>query len=85
MIKTTTSKKINLTQLDKELGGFGLCMNEENPNEKIIGIPDGSTLTLLELETGIIHHTAIFIEPTIEEKLATLGLSIEDLKLALGI
>jgi hypothetical protein len=84
MITTTTSKEINLTQLDKELGGFGLCMNEENPQEKIIGIAEGSTLTLAQLKAGISAHVAIFPQPTIAEKLASIGLSIEELKAALA-
>jgi hypothetical protein len=84
MITTTTSKEINLSQLDKELGGFGLCMNEENPNEKIIGIADESLLTLAKLVDGITAHIAVFTEPTVAEKLASVGLSIEELKAALG-
>ena len=84
MITTTTSKEINLSQLDQELGGFGLCMNEENPNEKIIGIANNSSLTLAQLKAGITAHAAIFVEPTIEEKLASVGLSLDELKAALG-
>jgi hypothetical protein len=84
MITTTTSKEINLSQLDKELGSFGLCMNEENPDEKIIGIADDSTLTLAALKAGIAAHVAVFPQPTIEEKLASVGLSIEELKAALA-
>lgn len=84
MLTTTTSKEINLTQLDQELGGFGLCMNEENPNEKIIGVAEGSSLTLAQLEAGIEAHKAVFEQLTIAEKLASVGLSIDELKAALA-
>jgi len=79
-----TSKVINLSQLDKELGGLGLCMNEEDPANKIIGIADESTLTLAELEAGIAAHVAVFPVPTLEEKLASVGLSLAELKAALA-
>ena len=84
MVTTTTNKTINLTQLDKELGGFGLCMNEEDPTKKIVAVADGSAVTLAELEAGIAAHNAIFVEPTVQEKLASVGLTIEELKAALG-
>ena len=83
MIRTTTDKAINLSQLDKELGGFGLCMNEENANAKIVAIPEHSPVTLIQLETGIAAHKAVFVETTLEEKLAIVGIDIDELKAAL--
>lgn len=84
MITTTTSKEINLTQLDKELGAMGLCMNEENEQEKVIGIAEGSSLTLAELKTGIANHKAVYLQATLAEKLAIIGLDIDELKAALA-
>lgn len=84
MVKTITSKIINLTQLDEELGNFGLCLNEEDPTKKIVAVADGSALTLAELEAGVAAHVAVFPVPSLEEKLASVGLSIEELKAALA-
>jgi hypothetical protein len=53
-----TSKKINLSQLDQELGGQGLCANFENPKKKIITVADQSTVTETELEAAIEAHVA---------------------------
>jgi hypothetical protein len=53
-----TSKEINLSQLDQELGGQGLCGNFNNPNAKIIKVADNSTVTEEELEAGIAAHIA---------------------------
>ena len=46
MITIKTAKKINLDQLDQELGGFGLCLNEENQDEKMNVIDNGSHLLI---------------------------------------
>ena len=53
-----TSKEINLSQLDQELGGQGLCANFENPKKKIITVADQSTVTETELEAAIEAHIA---------------------------
>lgn len=53
-----TSKKINLKQLDEELGLEGLSANFENANEKIIKLADNSTVTEQELEAAIKAHNA---------------------------
>ena len=60
----TTSKKINLTQLNKELGGQGLCANFNDPKKKVIMPADNSTVTEGELKAGIDAHVA---QPTKEE------------------
>jgi len=81
-----TSKEINLTQLDKELGNKGLVADFNDMNNKIILPADNSDLTEVQLESGIAVHIALpEPEPTVAEKLASVGLSINDLKTALGL
>jgi hypothetical protein len=53
-----TSKEINLFQLDKELGGQGLCADFNDPKKKIITMADESTITEAELENAIKDHVA---------------------------
>ena len=84
MAIVTTDKEINLIQLDNELGNFGLSMNSENPVEKIIATADGSTVTEKQLKTAIENHVAVFEELSVMQKLASVGLSIEELKAALA-
>lgn len=46
----------------------------------------GGELTLEQAKAGLAAHVALVIpEPTINEKLASVGLSIDDLKAALGL
>jgi hypothetical protein len=80
-----TSKEINLEQLDKELGSKGLVANFTDPKHKIILPAENSGLTEAELEAAIDAHIAIFKQITIEEKLASVGLNLDDLKAALGL
>jgi hypothetical protein len=58
MIKITTSKEINLEQLDMELCYQGLVADFNDLNNKIIGIAEGSTVTEAELNTAIAAHVA---------------------------
>ena len=58
MIKITTSKEINLFQLDQELGNQGLCADFNDPKKKIIGTADGSTVTEDELKAAVAAHVA---------------------------
>ena len=60
----TTSKKINLEQLDKELGSKGLCSDFNDPKNKIIKAADNSTVTEAELKDAIEAHIP---EPTEQE------------------
>lgn len=85
MINVT--KKINLSQLDSELNGKGLIASvDENKEINAIGLGDNNDATETELQAAIIAHKAAPIaQPTIAEKLASVGLSVDDLKLALGI
>jgi len=53
-----TSKKINLEQLDQELGGLGLVANFEDEKNKVIKPADNSTVTEKELEAAIAVHDA---------------------------
>jgi hypothetical protein len=53
-----TSKKINLEQLDKELGSQGLSADFNDDKKKIIITSDNSTVTDEELESAIAAHVA---------------------------
>lgn len=88
----TTSKKINLAQLDKELGSKGLCGDFNDPDKKIIVVAENSDVTENELKTAIEQHIA---QPTSEEmrmlnrveginKLKELGFSDDQIKALLN-
>ena len=80
-----TAKEINLAQLDKELGGKGLNGDFNDPNKKLILPTENSDVTEQELEVAIAAHIALpEPEPTVAEKLASVGLSLEELRAALG-
>ena len=80
----TTTKKINLAQLDKELNAGGLNMESLDGQNTIS--PVDEKITKAKLEAAIAAHTAIDDpKPTIADKLASVGLSIDDLKAALGV
>lgn len=81
----TTSKEVNLYQLDVELGRQGLIADLSDPKNKIITPADGSKLTEKQLEAGISAHVAVFEQPSINDKLASVGVTIDDLKSALGL
>lgn len=82
----TTNKKINLLQLDQELGGQGLIADFNDSKNKIIKPADNSTVTQAQLEAAIAAHIALpEQEPTVEQKLASVGLNLESLKAALGL
>lgn len=59
-----TSKKINLGQLDKELGGHGLTADFNDPKKQLILATENSPVTEEELEAAIAAHVA---GPTREE------------------
>jgi hypothetical protein len=81
-----TSKEINLPQLDKELGSKGLIANFEDKKNKIIKPADQSNVSEEQLEAAIAAHVALpEAEPTLDQKLASVGLSIADLKTGLGL
>jgi predicted alpha/beta hydrolase len=85
MIKVT--KEINLSQLDSELNGKGLIASvDENKQINAVGLADNNDATEADLESAIkAHKAAPIAQLTIAEKLASVGLSVDDLKVALGI
>jgi hypothetical protein len=81
-----TNKEINLSQLSKELGDKGLIGDFNDPKKKLILPAEGVELTEDELKNAIDAHVAKPVpEPTVEEKLSSVGLSLHDLKTALGL
>jgi len=54
----TTSKKINFLQLNQELNNIGLSWDDNDPNNKIITLPDNSTVSEAELDAAIKAHIA---------------------------
>ena len=86
MPRIITAKEINLIQLDRELGLQGLSADFNDADNKIITTADLSQVTQSELEAAVEAHIALpEPEPTVEQKLASVGLSIDDLKSALGL
>jgi hypothetical protein len=82
----TVTKEINLAQLDSELNGKGLIASvDENKKITAVGLADGNNATEAELEAIIEAHTALPIPAlTVAEKLASVGLSLDELKSALA-
>jgi len=80
-----TSKEINLSQLDSELGNKGLVADFNDNAKKLILPSEGSDVTEAQLESAIAAHIAQSTEQTIADKLASVGLSVPDLKEALGL
>ena len=81
-----TSKEINLSQLDKELGSKGLVADFNDADKKLILPADESDVTEAQLEAGIAAHIALpDPEPTVADKLARVGLSVDEIKAALGL
>ena len=76
-VTVATAKQINLSQLDDELGGYGL-----NGAEGIVQVCEGSPVTEAELSAAILAH--VYVDPDAERlavlesamaKLTALGLS----------
>lgn len=59
-----TNKKINLVQLDQELGNQGLIADFNDPENKIIKAADGANYTEAQIEAAIEAHLA---GPTAQE------------------
>jgi hypothetical protein len=83
-----TSKEINLSQLDKELGSKGLIADFNDPKKKLILPADNSDLTEDELKAGIAAHVAVDAKAKAEAEKAALldrlGLTEDELKIILG-
>jgi len=79
-----TKKKINLAQLDAELNAGGLNMESKDGEYKITAID--KKVTDAQLKAAIDAHVAKEDpQPSLTEKLASVGLSVDDLKAALGL
>ena len=82
----TVTKNINLSQLDNELNGEGLIASlDENKKITAVGLAENNSATEPELTVAIANHIAVFAESSVAEKLASVGVSIDDLKAALGV
>jgi hypothetical protein len=80
------TKKINLGQLDQELNGKGLNGVLDDKGVLVeVSLTEHNDATQAELKAAIDAHIAQFPEPTVQEKLALVGLSVDDLKQALGL
>ncbi len=87
-----TSKKINLSQLDKELSSQGLVADFNDPNNKFIKPAENSTITEVELEAAIEAHIAGPTEAEITQlnreqglaKLKELGFTDDQISALLG-
>ena len=89
MIKV--NKKINLSQLDKELNGLGLNANLIDGEIVEVYLTEHNTATEAQLKAAIDAHIAIDevaiqaqVKANAEGKLAALGLTTDDLR-ALGL
>lgn len=56
----TTDKDINLSQLDAELGGHGLCADLNDSQAKIVSVADESPVTQEQLQAAVDAHVAVF-------------------------
>lgn len=80
-----TNKDINLAQLDAESGNKGLIGDFNDPDKKLILASENSDVTEAQLEAAIAAHVAQSTEPSVADKLASVGLTVNDLKAALGL
>jgi hypothetical protein len=88
----TTSKEINLEQLDAELGNQGLCADFNDIKKKVIMPADNSTVTETELEAAIAAHIAGPTEAEVTQlnreqglaKLKELGFTDDQISALLG-
>ena len=83
-----TSKKINLEQLDAQLGGKGLIADFNDNDKKLILASENSDVTEAELEAAIAAHIAIDDNAVREADkaalLAKLGITADEAKLLLS-
>jgi len=90
MEKYIIPKNLNGIQLRKELNDAGIVISDNSravrtyDNELILEISAKDADKAKEI---VAAHNGIIVspEPTIEQKLAKVGLNLEDLKLALGL
>lgn len=87
-----TSKKINLVQLDKELGGHGLIADFNDDKKKLILPAENSPITDDEIAEAIKSHVAGPTQAEVEHlnfeqgvaKLKELGFTDEQIKALTG-
>jgi len=91
MITFTKPENLNGTELRAELNSAGVVISDK---AEAVSIDENGALVLdidetkkdLALKIVEAHNgTTIAPEPTVSEKLASVGLSIDDLKMALGL
>lgn len=63
-VTVATTKQVNLSQLDEELGGYGL-----NGAEGIVQACEGSPVTEAELSAAILAH--VYVDPDAERLAAS--------------
>jgi hypothetical protein len=91
MIKFNTPTNLNGTQIRAELNAAGVKIASTSGAVMMDGNGDLwldiANKDETEAKTIVDAHDGIMIEiqPTVEEKLASVGLTIEDLKVALGL
>jgi len=86
MLMITTTKEINLAQLDIELGSHGLSMEDKGTTRTITPKPDSPT-TDAQLQAGIDAHVpVVYIDPAIaakasrDAKLAKMGFTAAEIE-----
>jgi hypothetical protein len=88
MIKFNLPKDLNAEQLVNEIASKGIAIDES-----VLPLVDGNQdfwLPVNEIDRTavakvIADHKPVFIQPTIQDRLAAAGISIDDLKAALGL
>lgn len=89
MIQFTKPAQLNGSQLRDELRAAGVAITDDN---KAVST-DGDQILWLEIADAdkskaqevVANHVGIDKEPTLEDKLSSVGLSVADLKAALGL
>jgi hypothetical protein len=89
MIQFTKPAQLNGSQLRDELRAAGVAITDDNKTVST----DGEQMLWLEIaETDkitaqkiVAKHVGIDKEPTLDDKLSSVGLSVADLKAALGL
>ena len=89
MIQFTKPEQLNGSQLKDELRAAGVAITDDN---NAVSTDGEQTLWLEIADTDkakaqevVANHVGIDKEPTLEDKLSSVGLSITDLKAALGL
>jgi hypothetical protein len=88
MVKFDLPKELNAVQLVKEIAAKGISIDEST--KPLIDGDGDFWLPVSESDKAAVakiigDHKPVFTEPSIQDKLALVGLSIDDLKAALGL